>query len=288
MEVATAKYSKKINKAFVLSPEDIRYFYGEAKQFMDNNASGAIRTKVIGEVKNLEALIIKDVPDAVIEYSNPRSNEIAALAILADSEGKEYSFKLLFRNTPFEPPAELTVTGKSLPTIEPCFRKVEAELRERSQWYSFLSNRVWLAKCRFVLIVIGALLLISSLTSIFRRAYMLKKTRAEIKSFLNEYDAVTKDPNQVELQKRSVETLAALDKASSSVQILKWVLVGVCAFFLGKYTETFIHYLFPRVVFEVGAGKKRHETVKKVRKWLGYWLMTLLVGTVLILIGRTL
>ena len=52
----TAIYSKKINKAFVLSPNDLRYFYGEGKRFMEKNAGNQFKTEIIGAV-NLAAVM---------------------------------------------------------------------------------------------------------------------------------------------------------------------------------------------------------------------------------------
>ena len=286
--MSSATYSKNINKAFVLSPNDLRYFYGEGKRFMENNVDGSFKTVLLGFVKNMDAILVREEPDSIIEYSNPRLNEIRAISILMTSDDEEYFFKLVFENTLLNAPVYLTIGGKTLPEVEPCSRKLEAELVERAQWYSFISNRVWLIKRWWVFFIIGALLLVWSLASIFIRAQRLNRARAEVSAILSKYDDNLSDPNQAQIRDKAKEALEVIDKARSPFNIVKWVLLAILIFFIGKFTEKLIHYLFPRVVFEIGTGKKRHENIKKARKIIGYWLMTLLIGLVLLIISRKL
>lgn len=286
--MSSATYSKKINKAFVLSPNDLRYFYGEGKRFMENNVDGSFKTVLIGFVKNIDAILVREELDSIIEYSNPRLNEIIAISILMISEDEEHFFKLVFENTLLDAPVYLTVGGKTLPEVEPCSRKLEAELVERAQWYSFISNRVWLIKRWWVFFIIAALLLVWSLASTFTRTQRLNRARAEVSAILSTYDDNLSDPNQAQIREKAKEALEVIDKARSPINIVKWVLLGILTFFICKFTEKLIHYLFPRVVFEIGAGKKRHENIKKARKIIGYWLMTLIIGLVLLRIGTKL
>lgn len=286
--MSSTTYSKKFNKAFVLSPNDLRYFYGEGKHFMENNVDGSFKTLLIGFMKNIDASLVREEPDSIIEYSNPRLNEIRAISILMVSEDEEHFFKLVFNNTLVDAPVYLTVGGKSPPEVEPCSLKLETELAERSQWYSFISNRVWSIKHRWILFVVFALLLVWGLASTFIRAQQLKRARAQVLATLNTYDDNLSDPNQAQVREKAKETLELLDKASSPIKIVKGVLIGVLLYFICHFIEKLIHYLFPRVVFEIGSGKKRHENIKKVRKIIGYWLMTLIIGIVLLIIATKL
>lgn len=286
--MSSATYSKKINKAFVLSPNDLRYFYGEGKRFMENNVDGSFKTVLIGSVKNIDSILVREEPDSIIEYSNPRLNEIIAISILMTSQDEEHFFKLVFENTLLDAPVYLTVGGKNLPEVEPCSRKLEAELAERAQWYSFISNRVWLIKCWWVFLIIGVLLLVWGLASTFTRAQRLNRARAEVSAILTQYDDNPSDPNQAQIREQAQEALEVIDKAMSPIKIVKGVLWGILAFFIFKFTEKLVHYLFPRVVFEIGTGKKRHENIKKARKIIGYWLMTLIIGIVLLMIATKL
>lgn len=284
----TATCSRKINKAFVLGPEDLRYFYREGKTFIESNTGGAFKTEVVGVVKDIDAILIREQPDSIIGYSNPRRNEIACIAMLMESEDEEHSFKLVFENTPFDAPAYLSVGGKTVSEVQPCFRKLEAELVERARWYSFISNRVWLIKCRWVLLVIGVLLVVLGLIGALARAYQLKCARANVTAILSEHSNGVSDANQAPVREKAEEALRAIDRASSPLHVVKWVLICFAAFFVVKFEERFIQYLFPRVVFEIGAGKKRHENIKRLRKWIGYWTMSLIVGLVLLIISRRL
>ncbi len=284
----TATYSKKINKAFVLSPNDLRYFYGEGKHFMEKNAGNQFKTEIIGAVKNIDAILVREEPESIIEYSNPRLNEIQSIAILMKSEDEEYFFKLVFQNTAFDSPVHLNIGGKNPPEVEPCSRKLEAELMERSQWYSFISNRVWLIKYRWVFLTICALIVIWSLISVFIRTQRLNRARTEVSAILSKYEDSAADPNQAQIREKAKGVLEVIDKARSPVIFVKWVLFGIVSFFIANFSERLIYYLFPRVVFEIGAGRKRHENIKKARKIIGYWLMSLIIGLVLLMIGRRL
>ena len=284
--MATATHSKKINKAFVVGPGDLRYFYNEGKEYMQSSGSSGFKTEVVGVVKNIDAMLIGESADSVIGYSNPRHNEITGVAISMRSEDEEYAFKLVLENTAFDAPAHLSVGGRTLAEVEPCFRRLEAELRERTQWYSFMSNRVWLVRCRWVLMVVGVLLLGVGIASVFSRTYRLESARVQIKTALGKYEDTVSDANEGEIVEKAHEVLQAIERERSPVNVVKFVLVGILAFFIGKFAEKAIHYLFPRVVFEVGAGEKRHQTIRRVRKWIAYWMMSLIVGVVLLLISR--
>ena len=280
-----ATYSKKINKAFVIEPKDLQYFYAEGKQFMQVNSCGSFKTQVIGVVKNLDTILIRDEPDSIIDYSNPRKNEITAIAMFMKSEDEEHSFELTFKNTPFEPPAHLYVGGNSLEEVDPCSRRLEAELIERVQWYSFISNRGWIVKYRWALLSICLFLVVLGLSSTFIRQRQLNRTRTEVERVLSEYGKDVSDANKIEMREKAKEVLKAVDKARSPANVIKWVFIWIGTFFAGKFIERSIHYLFPRVVFEIGAGKKRHETIKRIRKHVGYWIMTLIVGLVLLIVS---
>jgi len=223
--VSSATYSKKINKAFILSPNDLRYFYGEGKHFMENNVDGSFKTLLIGFVKDIDASLVREEPDSIIEYSNPRLNEIRAISILMVSEDEEHFFKLVFKNTLLDAPVYLTVGGKTLPEVEPCSRKLEAELAERAQWYSFISNRVWLIKRWWVFFIIFSLLFVWSLASTFTRSQRLNRARDEVSAILSTYDDNLSDPNQAQIREKAKETLELIDKARSPIKIVKGLLI---------------------------------------------------------------
>jgi hypothetical protein len=176
------------------------------------------------------------------------------------------------------------VGGKSLEEVDPCSRRVEAELLERAQWYSFISNRVGIVKYRWVLLALCAFFVVLGLTSTFARLHQLKLARGELQRALSQYDIVA-DANELKAREKLENALKSIDIAASPVNLIKWVLVFIAAFFVGKTIERATHYLFPRVVFEIGAGKKRHETIKRIRKHAGYWIMTLIVGLLLLVLS---
>ena len=159
---------------------------------------------------------------------------------------------------------------------------------DRAQWYSFISNRVWLNKRWWVFVIIFALLLVWGIASTFTRVQRLNRARAEVSAILSTYDDNLSGPNQAQIREKAKETLELIDKARSPIKIVKGLLIGFLIYFIGHFTEKLIHYLFPRVVFEIGSGKKRHENIKKVRKIIGYWLMTLIIGIVLLIIATKL
>jgi hypothetical protein len=284
--VPDATYTKKINKAFVIEPKYLQYFYGEGKKYMETNACVSFKTEVIGIVKNIDQILIRKDPDSIIDYSNPRKNELTSIAIFMKSENEEHSFYVSFENNPFLSPVSLKVGGKNLEEIDPCSRKIEAELLECSQWYSFISNRVWLIKYRWILFFICIFLFLWGLISTFSRQHQLRQARNKVESVLSEYENEISDANEMGIKTKAEEILKVIDKRSSPINIVQVVLFGIGAFFAGKYIERFMHFLFPRVVFEIGAGKKRHENIKRIRKHVGYWIMTLIVGLVLLIIGR--
>jgi hypothetical protein len=283
--VPNATYSKKINKAFVIEPKDLQYFYAEGKKFMQAYACSSFTTQVIAIVKNLDTILIREEPDSIIDYSNPRKNEITSIGIYMKSEDEEHLFEMTFENTPFDPPAHICVGGNSTEEVDPCTRKLEAEIIERAQWYSFISNRVWVIRYRWIFLSICIFLVILGLGSTFMRQHQLNQARAKIELILSTYGENISDKNEIEMREKAKDVLNSIDKARSPAIVIKWVFIWIGIFFLSKFTERSIHYLFPRVVFEIGAAKKRYDTIKKIRKHVGYWIMTLIVGLILLIVS---
>ena len=287
----TATTSCRINKAFIITPKDLLHYFNEGQNYIYSNTSASPKGVFISKLRNTDEVLVSDVPDSIINYSNPSKSCIQNIFMYFYSPDKNYSFELFLRNSSLVAPIELTVGGNSPSETEPFFRKIESELNEHCQWYSFLSNRLWLswlvAKIPSWLFNILWLLLISLLLFLtLRESSILTKARSNINNAINQMSDIPTETNKIQMKEQLLKSLEIIDTRNPFLEMIKGFLKGLLIFIIVYIINRLIMYLFPRAIFEIGSGQQRYSRLKQLRKWVGYWLMTLLIGISLILLGK--
>jgi hypothetical protein len=292
----TALCSDGINKAYVVTPEDLKHFFEFGKRWIQSDIPDdtIIRCKYTSK-GDKEANISDDIK-TTLEYSNPRKKEICNISMIMGSKSKERNFELSFQN--YEEPnlIQVYIGGPKLDETQSTFNLLLVELEELTQWYWPIACRRWLRKLLawvlWILFVLwfSYLLLISAGTTC-RNAQLKRQYEQYVKSHP---DIVQQNKMDTKLPSPPPQNNSATQSSpSSSAQEIwdfvanKYFLGGVGTVIGGWLTVLLVNYLFPKAIFEIGKGKNRHERLKHVRNWVGGVIgMIILSGVIIPLVHR--
>jgi len=292
----TALCSDGINKAYVVTPEDLQHFFEFGKRWIKSDVPGdtIIRCKYTSK-GDKEANISGDIR-TTLEYSNPRKREICNISMTMGSKSKERNFELSFQN--YEEPnlIQVSIGGPKLDETQSTFNLLFVELEELTQWYWPIACRRWLRKILawvlWICIVLwfSYLLLISIGTSC--RNYQLRKQYEQ---------AVKSQPSIAQQSKMNMKLPSPPPQNNSATpsspsnparEIWEFVankyFLGALGIVIGGWlTVLLANYLFPKAIFEIGKGKERHARLKAARKYVGYVIVTIILsGIVIPLVSR--
>jgi len=288
------------NRAFVVNERDLRNFFKIAKRWIEEKGEEySIQYKT--KLKKTSESLVSDNPETLLRYTNPREKEIRAIQLVGSSgDGSRY-FEIDFQSWEHPDLIQIRVGGESVPGTEECFRQVIAEVEDTTRWYWFLSCRRWIQQlltwvCYVFLVLSCISLIFFGLTESYRHSKANKKYKNYISTLTPAQRRVLEEKLNEETKiVRSSETKSQMDNIEKdSLQEILWrfvsdrhFIVAVCVLFGGVVFERGTIYLFPKAVFEIGKGKNRHRRLKKVRKYIGGVIGTIiLMGIVVPIIKR--
>jgi hypothetical protein len=292
----TALCSDGINKAYVVTQEDLKHFFEFGKSWVQSDVPNdtIIRCKYTSK-GDKEANISDDIR-TILEYSNPRKKEICNISMIMGAKSKERNFELSFQN--YEEPnlIQVYIGGPNLDETQSNFRLLFVELEELTQWYWPIACRRWLIKLlAWVLWILFVLwfsyLLLISVGTTCRNAQLKSQYEQYVKSHP---DIVQQNKMDTKLPSPPPQNNSVTQSSPSNPSREIWEFVankyflGALGIVIGGWLMVLLaNYLFPKAIFEIGKGKERHTRIKAARKFFGYVILTIfLSGIVIPLVTR--
>jgi hypothetical protein len=292
----TALCSDGINKAYVVTQEDLQHFFEFGKRWIKSDVPGdtIIHCKYTSK-GDKEANISDDIRTA-LEYSNPRKREICNISMTMGPKSKERNFELSFQN--YEEPnlIQVSIGGPKLDETQSTFNLLFAELEELTQWYWPIACRRWLRKLLAWVLWISMVLLFSysllvSIGTSCRNAQLRKQYEQAVKSqpYIAQQSKIDKKSPSPPPQSNSVTQSSPSNPAREIWEfVANKYFLGALGIVIGGWSMVLLaNYLFPKAIFEIGNGKERHARLKAARKLVGYVILTILLsGIVTPLVGH--
>lgn len=185
-----ASWARPINRAFVLTDEDLQAFYKAGKDWIIANEEGDPVILCKAGLKATKEDIASNTVTNIIDYTNPRKRQITNITLEMVSAKKNRTFALKFQNEEWPSVISLIVGGKNLHESEKLFRTMEAELYDITQWYWFLATRRWVATVFrwtfWIWLVIMIMLLSMTIVSTVRNSLKTRKVKQAYKYVLKD------------------------------------------------------------------------------------------------------
>lgn len=287
-------YSSPINKAFVLTDNDLQHFFNEGKNWVGEPMNGEPTVRCSFISRETKENIVSNTLQKIIDYNNPSRDKIRAISLEMVSKDKSRTFGLDFQDREWPQLITLTVGGNSQPEMDNISRKIEADIHDITQWYWFLTTRKWVAKlltwlfwiCLTISILSTGLTIISSA----RNWFETKKVNETIQHIQTDAPVPKKTtkPKTIEEiptkpMQRQTKPWEELWKLARSKRVWGGVLIVLVVISLERISV----YLFPKAIFAIGKGKQRYAKLKSVRKWAGGIITTIIIlGIIVPLVQR--
>lgn len=287
--------SAPVNKAFVVTEEELEHFYEEGKRWVDGAGSTNSAICCKAELRGAEDVLTSDTVESIINYTNPRKNKIRGVWLAMVSDDKSRTFDLKLRDKELPSLISITVGGKSVPETEDTYRRLEAEIQDITQWYSLLATRRWLIRLLtwlwWILCVLYLLWVVFGVILWAHRSGVSRRIEEPRRLYNVRTDALEEPRKMPGMRKKaSEETLKKEPTSTRKVWEFVWdrrFWVGVGVVLGGVFLERVLVYVFPKAIFVVGKGKDRYARLKNIRKWIGGIITTVvLLGIVVPLVKR--
>lgn len=290
------------NKAFVVTGADITHFYEAGKRWVDSCEGNLPRLRCKASLRGSPEHLVSDTAESIMQYSNPRKQQIESISLVMSSADQEKTFEIVFRSQEYPALIQVEVGGQNSEETEKLFRITSAEVADLGQWYSPLACRRWMTRLLswtwwlflILSVSIGFISLAGSAYQYHRQRTAIAEFRRQHPGSLLETRKKTNTDDNEPTQKPNSPSPSTGDRSrkvgGSAIGLreslrLIWQLVSSTEFLLGAgiviggvAMERVTRYLFPRSVFEIGNGVVRHQRLKAIRKWLSR-----VIGTVILL-----
>jgi hypothetical protein len=293
----TVLCSDGINKAYVLTVEDLQHFFEFGKRWINSSdpSDAVISCKYIA--KGTKEAHISENIKSILEYRNPRKMEICNISMTMGSRSKERNFELSFQNREEPNLIQVYIGGPILDETQSTYNLLRVELDELTQWYWWIACRRWLRRIlTWVLFIFLVLYTFFTMALAIGTTYHNYQARKQYEHAVIALPSIAQRENKTNiklpdtpLQNNSSTQSSPVNIARSIWNIVanKYFLGGIGIVIGGWLTVLLVNYLFPKAIFEIGKGKERHAQLKTVRKYVGYLIvMIILSGIVFPLVSR--
>jgi len=282
-----------INKAFVVNEEDLKHFFAIGKEWVEEEKVGNTILRCKALLKKSKDKLVSDNINTILEYSNPRKQEIYDVSLQMCCKEKERIFEVKFQSYEYPNLIQVTVGGANSEQTEKLFSRLMAELNEITQWYWFLACRRWLFKiATWSFWVFLVLIFCYSALSTVGNVYRNRQIRKQHEEFLRRNPPVSQEPSTIDKgEEKGIDTTKKtqpnIDRINPAIQVWDCVisrqfLAGMGIIIGGILLVRITIYLFPKAVYEIGKGKQRHERLKVMRKWFAGVLTVIIVTGIIV------
>ena len=290
-------YADRVSRqSFILDVDNLQRLYDLGVNWVDNGEDSKV-CLCEAHCKQTSEIISSESIEPILKYGNNKQQQIYIISLIMKA-GKNRAFRLRIQRDPDWPTLLFEVHGEDHETSKKMYQDVSAELKETTQWYSFLSNRVKLhsitSKYGWIWMTVFVLLFLYGLGSGIFNYYHGKNIANQNLSTLVEDKQEIERRLSGDITEDEQQELSQLDEKLAQCigvyegilnrnylpVVLKLLIIGVVCFFVGYFGNRFLLYLFPRGTVLIGAEIKRHDKLLKVRKYI--WMASVtIVGTVI-------
>ncbi len=286
---------KESKRAFIIDAENLKSFYkhGEAWVKSPGDGNNVCRCEVF--CSNQNDTIVTDSIESMLDITNTKKHEIRAILIHWVS-GEDSEFKLRIQRSPEYPTFLFKIRGENEELIHKKYDEITAEIKELNQWYSFLSNRIFLRimseKYNWILWVLSVIFLILGIWNI----NIQRKNKLIVLDNIRELTQKQKEviEHETTTEGRENETLLEINRQIDennqylqntqldsylipSIKVVIMIFLGIAFYYI---VNKMLLYLFPRGVILIGTEIKRHENLVKLRMYI-YGIIAAIIATII-------
>lgn len=281
-------------QAFILDADTLRKFSDRGQRWINSAVKEEVVTRCEVFCSNSPDSLVYNCIEPVFGISNTKEQSILAI-LMHFTAGDEYEYKMRIQRHPEYPTILFKMRGPDQELLLKKYNEIKAEIKEGTQWYSFLSNRMFLRvaalKYNWIFWLLAAVFLVLGVWNYY--AYSNNKRAAlnniaELKRLKeNATDADNSHITAInQTIKNNEDYLVSLQKQNSFGTTIIAVAITASLFVVMLLCNKVLLYLYPRGVILIGAEIKRHEKLITFRKYVYGIISAVIAGIILKLVTQ--